>query len=337
MSGADIPYHLRPNKYVERQLGMDLLDKLRGWNPDVEGYVYISMGSRFMEDFRQLHARFGLKNMASIESDPVVCQRQEFNRPVSLIKCWPEKSVDFVTNFDTFTQSYPPNANYFVWLDYTDAKHRQSQLREYQDLVSKLAANDVIKITLNASLHTLAKIEGSESTETFQRDALTRLKEKLQDMFPDELAADPSEMTAPGLAKLLARAVKRAALKGIAGNSNLHIVPLCSFSYSDGNHQMLTVTAIILDQPSVAAFEACSVARWEFRAAAWDDVQPISIPDLSIKERLRIEEGLFTQSDEELHASLPFRFDGDNNVSLRALRSYIQHYRRYPSFQRIAY
>jgi hypothetical protein len=76
---------------------------------------------------------------------------------------------------------------------------------------------------------------------------------------------------------------------------------------------------------------------WEFRAPEWDGVQLIEVPDLSPKERTTINQLLRTDNDFNLHRDLPFRLDSTESESLRLFKSYVVHYRRYPSFARISY
>ena len=86
MSGAMVPYHIRPNKYVERQLFIELLSHVDKVVPIVD-YLYVSMGGRLLEDFKLLHGRLNLLKMMSIECDEVTYQGQLFNCPMGHIDC----------------------------------------------------------------------------------------------------------------------------------------------------------------------------------------------------------------------------------------------------------
>jgi ABC-type uncharacterized transport system involved in gliding motility auxiliary subunit len=77
--------------------------------------------------------------------------------------------------------------------------------------------------------------------------------------------------------------------------------------------------------------------EWPFRASEWDAVQLIDVPDLSPKERMAINQILRTDNDFNLHGSLPFRLDANENESLRLFKNYATHCRRYPSFARISW
>jgi len=56
MTGEQIPYHLRPNKYVERELFCELLLRL-GSQFDLKKYMYASMGGKFLTDHYLMHIK----------------------------------------------------------------------------------------------------------------------------------------------------------------------------------------------------------------------------------------------------------------------------------------
>ena len=82
MSAGSIPYHLRPNKAVDRLLFLELCSKLA---PDLNieggGYQYVGFGGPQMEDFRLLHEKFPQMPMLCIEKHENVVPRQKFNCP----------------------------------------------------------------------------------------------------------------------------------------------------------------------------------------------------------------------------------------------------------------
>ena len=52
---------------------------------------------------------------------------------------------------------------------------------------------------------------------------------------------------------------------------------------------------------------------------------------------MAINQILRTDNDFNLHVSLPFRLDANENESLRLFKNYATHCRRYPSFARISW
>jgi hypothetical protein len=210
-------------------------------------------------------------------------------------------------------------------------------LQEYRDLVSKLGTGDVVKITLNANHESVRDKNEFRHQIDFKRAVLHEIGEQLDEYMPAE-GLNPDNLTPDSFARLLARAVKNAALKGMDGNHGCEIRPLAAFRYRDGSHQMLTLTAIVTGGALNAAMDSDAVFReWPFRASEWDAVQLIDVPDLSPKERMAINQILRTDNDLHLHGSLPFRLDANEKESLRLFKNYATHYRRYPSFARISW
>ena len=80
MSGTDVPYHLRPNKYVDRQIFIDLLHRLDRVRP-LSSSVYVSMGGKFLDDHKAIRFAFDLKASVSLEKFAEVVPRQNFNKP----------------------------------------------------------------------------------------------------------------------------------------------------------------------------------------------------------------------------------------------------------------
>lgn len=339
MSGANVAYHLRPNKLVERQLFIEALRFVKEFC-GLEKYVYISMGGRFLEDFKIIHRSLGIKKLISVEDDLTVYGRQLFNKPFSFIEVVNQNTSDLVTGFDSLAGKHEDH-NFIIWLDYASPKERKVQLGEFEALISKLDTHDIIKITLNANLRHLEykfnsfDTSGSRRKIKIQKEALGKLEKQLGDYMPDDYTY--RDMTEKGFAEILADAVNLAALKGISGDSNKSIIPLAMFRYSDSS-QMLTATAIILDKEEVAEFEnAPNFLSWKFKPQTWTDVHRILVPDLSIKERFRLDELLFTKTAEKIHEELPFRFDEDEDISLDIFKAYQNHYRRYPNFARVTF
>jgi hypothetical protein len=353
MSGASVPYQLRPNKYVERQLFAELLAGVDRVRP-VANYFYVSMGGRLMEDFKLIHSRFGVTSMISIEMNEAAYNRQIFNKPLAQIRCYQIPSRDLIDQFDRYAKDYI-HRNAIVWLDYAIANDRGEQLSEYRRMLGKLKPFDVAKITLNANPGTLVcRSKGKKQNEA-QREGLEELERQLGEYTPDP-PYDYTVMTAKKLPQFLAEAVRKAAIGGLESDRGLIVAPLSAFVYNDAAHDMLTMTCIILEDrietagrieatdtgamalTSDSAFEVflkeSRLASWSFLATAWNDVRRIAIPDLSLKERAAIHETL-NAPDIDLksaHASLRFQLGEDEEESLKELAAYADHYRYYPSF-----
>ncbi len=328
MNGGQIAYNLRPNKFVERQLFVELLTKICVGPP--EEYVYVSLGGPQLEDQRLVHQRLGLRKLISLEADSVVYQRQLFNRRPSFIKCWKKSTQDFVSNFDTFTNSYSEE-EFIIWLDYADANARHEQIIEYETLLSQLKDGDIIKITMNANSNTLGEIRSGENQEDGQKKRLEILREQLGDYLPDTI--DHTAMTKRGFVPILCNIIENASLTAVQDDPDSQPVPLAAFIYQDGPHQMLTVVVRRTSTNEAQPFcENLQSQEWEYLPLNWQDTTTINVPNLTAIERLHIEKLLFLDDHETIHDKLPFCFDQDRKTSIEILKAYAAHYRRYPSY-----
>src|SRR5689334_7328642 len=123
MNGADVPYQLRPNKFIDRQMFVEMLTRLvvpRG----PEKYVYISMGGRYLVDHYAVYDRLGIRARLSFDSDAEEVARQKFNRPTGATICKEMGTAALPTEIDTILQAFPSKRNLIIWLDYTAAADR---------------------------------------------------------------------------------------------------------------------------------------------------------------------------------------------------------------------
>lgn len=332
MSGARVPYHLRTNKFVERQLFLDLLDFVRIWNGSTE-YFYASMGGQFLEDFKILHERYAIDRMISIEQDLITWHRQSFNRPLGCIDCRNLTSGEFIDNFSTTLESME-NVRAIVWLDYAEANNKGTQLQEYQQLVSQLTAGDVVKITLNANYQSRHQLANFKKKADFESAVIASLTKELDGYIPGE-GIRPADINSKKYPELLAKAVRIAVLDGNSSSSEYSVHPLASFRYRDGQ-QMLTVTAIITDETFDETIKNDrSYSQWPCKSKDWHDIHEIDVPNMSQKERVFVNSRISREDDFTIHQEMPFHLEASEKESLRLLKSYIQHYRRYPAFGRV--
>lgn len=333
MKGEQVAYNLRPNKFVERQLFVELLTKVCTEPP--EQYVYVSLGGPQLEDQRLVHQRLGLKKLVSLEADSVIHKRQLFNRRPFFIKCWHKSTEEFVKDFDNFTNSYSEE-EFIIWLDYAEASARREQVIEYETLLNKLKDGDLIKITMNANPKTLGEIRSGENHEDAQKRRVEVLQEQLEDYLPE--TPEHTEMTNSGFAPILCSVIETASLKAVEDDSRSQPIPLAAFVYQDGPHQMLTVTVRRTPKREVDSFcENIQSQGWKYLPSNWKKVTKINVPNLTITERVYIEKLLFSECNKQIHDKLPFRFHENSEKSLEILEEYAAHYRRYPSYFEVVF
>lgn len=328
MSSGNIPYHLRPNKYIERALFVELLSKICGQRPSAS-YAYISMGGPQLEDHKLIHQSLGLESLFSFESEKNVHNRQLFNQRPSCLKCFNEPINEFVDKLEQFlAQEKIENKKLIIWLDYAMPDRRQ-QLLEYQTLVSKLQEQDIVKVTLNANINTFGERQSGETHEAVQERRLEKITRDIADYLPSEISSDM--MTSKRIIPILCNSIEVATEKGLSSRPRVRPVLLSLFAYKDGYHQMLTATILLTNSSDTDRIK--SEVQWDYFPQTWTDVKSIDVPSLTAKERLEIDSRLPTNDVDKLHDSLPFMLDTDDlNRSKELLREYAKHYRRYPSY-----
>lgn len=330
MSGHKIAYHLRTNKYVERKMFLDVLSRVRIWS-DSSNYFYASLGGQFLEDFKHVNSHLGIDKMCSLETDESTWKRQKFNLPFGFLNCTDDSTGEFVKNFDAKVGNYR-DCKFIVWLDYANANERHRQLQEFSELVSKMGPGDVAKITLNANHASKARRSDFSTRKHHEGFLLNELSNDLGEFTPSGGILSKYLSPEP-YAKFLADAVRIAAVKGCESATDIQAKPLQVCRYKDGEHQMLTVSLIIANDNISKALEADTVFKQSgIRSFVWDQIHYVSVPDLSWRERTYINSKIGDESVSDIHDSFGFLFADNREDSLALIKSYVNHYRRYPGF-----
>ena len=330
MSGATVPYHLRQNKAIERNLFIELLAKV-GRVRNISEYEYIGFGGPFMEDHKALHASLRMCKMHSIERDANTYARQQFNYAAKFITSHHKESGEF------FREHNFGEKGTVVWLDYTSAETLNEQLNEFHAVVAQLGTYDVAKITLNASVLGLGLFpELGETKKAAER--LKVLQERIPNYVPIDLT--DKDLFSKNYPKTLQRCVKNSLSALSVRHSGLYFHPLSSFWYADGQ-TMLTITGMVFkaaDDSSVADFVKRSrLEDWPFANLKWETPTPISVPALSAKERMKLDECLpidpSAVADPAAHLKAHLGFSPCDNQA--ELANYARYYRAYPHFSRV--
>ncbi len=322
MSAGSIPYHLRPNKAVDRFLFLELCTKL-GAVLDINSYQYVGFGGPQMEDFRLLHERFPRLPMLCIEASEGVIPRQRFNQPHSLVTF-----LDKPTTSGYWLGDWKPDKPVLLWFDYASKRDRNEQFNEFQTLLAKAPSRSVIRITMNADL---PKDEGKWAA----KEQFKLFTAAFGALVPEDM--DENMMTAASFPIVLARMLGLAAddVLGPAGERVFR--PLLLTVYRDTS-QMLTVTGI-LDELAAGdtAINQAGLADWQYFATGWSDLRRINMPELTVKERIHINQLLPGTSDPvAIQDKLGFQVDERAEVSLDKFRNYAEFYRHFPQFVRVS-
>lgn len=287
-NASSLPYKLRPNKAVDRELFLSLLTRLAA-SMELESYQYIGLGGAFLEDFRLIHARLGITDMICIESKESVHKRQLFNRPVDCINCVHDTLEDYLDS----TELEKP---VIIWFDYTDPGAITDQIERFSRTITEVPVNSILRITLNAnpsSLGTPSKDEvaveigGMDSHEgnkkTIQEWRLDRFRERLGSLYPNGLKADG--MTFKNFGKSILTALSLAVEKEALSLPNRKIIWALATHYADGQ-AMATATLIVCCQHEEELEK--QVHKWRFYSVP-DSPHSLDMPVLSTLERLTIE------------------------------------------------
>jgi hypothetical protein len=293
-TASSIPYHLRLNKAVEREIFLGLLSVLYPCL-QLSDYKYIGMGGPFLEDYRAMHARIGLREMVCIESDENTHKRQLFNRPFGGIECINSSVEEYLRTTDL------SNDSMMIWLDYSNPSDRRIQMETFMNLVCNVGPRSILKLTLNADAGELVDSSGLSGIELLNCRLLEVQRQLSELLAPDAMAR---EITYKNFGRLLLRSLKYSLDKSLEG-TGVSFLGISSYSYSDGQ-PMVTVTGVSIDDGDVESFLAESkVDQWPFYSKDWMVPETIDLPLLSTQERIELQRAMNSSEMNRLDYSLP--------------------------------
>ena len=288
MSAASaLPYQLRPNKAVDRELFLSLLSRLSG-TLRLENYTYIGLGGPFLEDFRLVHSRLGVQQMVCIEAEKAVHERQCFNRPVPSVECVHNTLEDYIDSANI-------ENSVILWFDYTDPKSVTKQISRFAETVASVPIHSILRITLNANPESLGKPEPLDiqtppnglKNETDPRPTLyewrlARLRNRLGVLFPTQTQA--ADMARSVFGRVLLQALKLAVSNELLSTPDRTISWMLATHYADGQ-AMVTATLLVLP----VGIEVDTITKtWNFYSTP-DNPLLLDMPVISTRERLTLE------------------------------------------------
>jgi len=157
-----------------------------------------------------------------------------------------------------------------------------------------------------------------------------QIRSRLGTQFmPDGI--EPQQMTEEGYPPILCEAFKRVVGAGIRESPDLLFQPVGSYVYKD-SLQMITIMGIVLRRADVEQFLVSTDLR-NFDLAGLDwDVKRIEVPDLSLREKLRLDRTLFADTALEVQNVFGIPLAEDSDESMKMIESYMKFYRYYPNF-----
>lgn len=340
MSGSSLPYQLRPNKAVDRELFLSLLMRLAP-KFGLEKYHYVGLGGPFLEDFRLLHSRIGIGRkrgsrtvgrLTCVESKLEVHKRQRFNRPVTSIKCVHSTIEKFL---DTTTISTPA----IIWFDYTKAA--ASHVHRFSATVGTVPIGSILRVTLNADpgegqdaepsgLELSVQVDGDMSADRRQKPTKTewrlqRFNERFGALVPSGLTAE--SMTIERYGPTLLQVLKLAVEKQVLSFTDRRVLWALATHYADG--QPMVTAALVVCACDDTNTEKL-VKGWEFYSTP-DAPHRIELPALSSLERLTME----SKSNAKRRLGFDLAKVIDSQLGVDPIDVFKQFYRLYPHFSRV--
>lgn len=327
MSGQYIPYHLRHNKSIDREIFLECLNLLAK-RINIQEYTYIGFGGPMLEDFRIMHNRIALTDMISLEEQASTHTRQKYNLPYNCIDCKLISAHDFIIDYDFSKPS-------ITWLDYASPKKIQTDLDDIQLLSTKVSSLDILKVTFPINPSSYYQRRVGEELDDFREAFVQSLKSLLGKKYLDfNLQISNTDLSDRKIKALLIRVItnafKSAIERGLSGRKDkLQYCPLSLNQYNDGSHTMLTISGFFASENEYSELsELCNFSSWQFFSTSWEDVQEIAIPTLTIKEKINLDSKL---PDQEAYQAVAEEF----SLNANERDNYFKYYRLYPNFQRI--
>lgn len=309
------PYQLKTNKAVDRQLFAELL-RWYSVPQELRDHTYFSLGGPYLEDFKLIHDNFPNLKMVCIEKDAETFRRQKFHLPCRKISLVNSTVEQFLASFD------PKNKPSIFWLD--NVGLNQNHLNDFVQLLSKVIAGSIIKITLQSEVASLRDAIG-------QNTKLEQFKQNFKIYLPAEFKNIPVSQVE--LSRLLQDMLQIAAQKTLVG-SGLKFQLLNSFFYQDGVG-MFTLTGIVCDAKEDTNIKS-KFGKLSFCNLNWENPTKIDVPNLSTKERLRLQRLLpgARKAGQRLRKAIGYDIANSREKSVEQLQQYSDFCRYYPYFIR---
>lgn len=329
-----VNYALRPHKFVDRRVFVEVLNRYSGFNP-LNQHVYVGLGSFAMEDHKMINASFGIKTLISLEIDPDVLKRQIFNVPLTCIKPTSYSTADFIVKRDAIFRDVKvdPSSRSIIWFDMTDLESIRAHLNAFGDLIRGSEPGDVIRITVDVDAKTLARKRDDETLDESQRRQFDALRELLGEQL--QPGASPKDIGKPlGISRLVLYAFELVA-EDASRLGNWKFIPLSLTTYADG-HRMLSVTGAVVEEAKAqTCLDHMDLGSVPGGATGWDNLVNIQIPQLTVWEKLSIDRKINSVAPKKLAADeIQFRLH-ETISTVKLLEGYQTFQRFYPTFRHV--
>ncbi len=322
------PYHLRPNKAVDRLMLVEALKRVFTIKPAKE-YTYYSLAGPFLEDSKLIHQFFPETKLVSLEEKPEEYKRQRFHRFCRHIKLLEVTLKDFLVTFES-------KGRQIFWIDYTGFKYEN--LAWFGELLTKVSDFSVVRITVQCNLEGL-KNKPATYEETKERDAvLAETKNRFENDFrglisvPLDIDVFTDVEKYRRVVQDLIQVQSQNSLPAIGGR----VFQVLNSSVYRDTTGMLSVTGIVIPT-SERTLVAKQFKSWKFANLKWRAPIPISVPVLSVQERLSLQKHLPLRDKitQTYLKCLGYRIGDSASQHLKMMENYADFHAYYPFFARI--
>jgi hypothetical protein len=265
-SALRVQFDLRPAKQVERRMLVDAFQRLAQAGFPIRDYKYTGFGSIHFVDFLIFHKLLGINDMLSVEHDPTLEGRVQFNRPFGRIDIQICEATDVIATLSRDQQ-------HILWLDY-DEPVTSTILNDVYLAGSQLSSGSILLITVDAEPPEKGSDDPHDTQRYFEREAAKYLG-----------SVNISDFAKRNIPKTSRRVIMNALKEGMAGRTNLDYFPLFYFLYADG-HTMMTAGGVIGSNVEKRKINSMNVdgaiyLRTKIGASPYE----IKVPVLTRKER----------------------------------------------------
>ncbi|HBO8844797.1 TPA: O-methyltransferase [Pseudomonas aeruginosa] len=310
-----IDYSLRPAKYAERKMLVEVLRRLAAYQP-VEDYSYVGFGSVWFSDFTLFHRALGIRDMVSIEKAENARDRIEANKPFQI-------RVEYASS-STALPRIDWAKRTIVWLDY-DEPLLPSMLQDVRIVATRCMSGSLVAVSVQCvKAPEYIAYEREAGLDEQAIGAIERFEQAFgRDRVPPGTSDD--DLVAWSYGKLIRKMIK-AEVESALGSRNagevniLEFLPICEIEYQD-DARMTTLVGLIVDQEDKQRYSVCGFDRLDFMSGNNSPIR-IEMPKLTVRELRLIEQQLPSNGEDLILGAIP---------SSDALK-FARMYRYFPNF-----
>lgn len=169
-----VNYSLRPSKNIQRQVMFSGISLLKS-RLEIADFVYVGFGSVWFTDFVMAHKALEVRDMVSIEANPIGYRRATFNKPFSTVCVRRGYSTQVLE--DLYVDISFGKRPWIIWLDY-DTPLDETVSDDIRSVIENAPDNSIFLLTFSGR-------NGRYGSHAIERKR--RLQDLLGAVVPDYL------------------------------------------------------------------------------------------------------------------------------------------------------